>query len=30
MVFAGRVLATTFVWSVIGGFTKDVVAIEEC
>ena len=31
MVFAGRELVTTqsFVWSVIGGFTRDVVAFQE-
>ena len=31
MVFAGRELATTqpFAWSVVGGFTKDVVAFQE-
>ena len=31
MVFAGRELATTqsFVWSVLGGFTRDVVAFQE-
>ena len=32
VVFAGRELAKTqsFVWSVIGGFTRDVVAFQEC
>ena len=31
MVFAGRELETTqsFAWSVVGGFTKDVVAFHE-
>ena len=31
MVFAERELATTqsFAWSVVGGFTKDVVAFQE-
>ena len=31
MVFAGRELATTqsFAWSVVGGFTNDVVAFQE-
>ena len=31
MVFAGRELATTqsFVWSVISGFTRDVVAFQK-
>ena len=31
VMFAGRELATTqsFVWSVVGGFTKDIVAFLE-
>ena len=31
MVFAGRELATTqfFVWSVVGGFTRDVVEFQK-